>query len=243
MSQKFCQKMKGEKQKTLYKCEKCQDRGWIIIPKEHSQPLFIKCECQNVNKVKGQWKESGIKVEMCKYTFSNYKVWNEFSKKAKESASSYYLNFDVVRYSRHNSIMFCGQVGSGKTHLAVALSLNLLNNDLNVVYFPYRDMITSIKQNMLDAEYYANIINKYQVCDVLFIDDLFKGKINESDINIIFEIINYRYYNCLPIIVSTEFTIDKLLAFDEGVGSRIYEMCKRYVVEMPKGIGNNYRLR
>ena len=60
---------------------------------------------------------------------------------------------------------------------------------------------------------------------------------------IIFEIINYRYYNCLPIIVSTEFTVDMLLAFDEGVGSRIYEMCKRYVVEIPKGIENNYRLR
>ena len=108
---------------------------------------------------------------------------------------------------------------------------------------PYRDVVTSIKQNMLDVEYYANIINKYQVCDVLLIDDLFRVKINESDINIMFDIINYRYYNCLPIIVSIEFTVDKLLAFDEGGGSRIYEMCKRYVVEIPKGIENNYRLR
>ena len=214
-----------------------------LIPREHAQALFVKCECQNVNKVKGQWKESGIKVDMCKYTFSNYKVWNDFSRKAKDSASSYYVKFDVIRYSRHNSIIFCGQVGSGKTHLAVALSLNLLESGLNVVYLPYRDVVTSIKQNMLDGDYYANVINKYQVCDVLLIDDLFKGKINESDINIMFEIINYRYYNCLPIIVSTEFSVDKLLSVDEGVGSRIYEMCKRYVVEIPKKMENNYRLR
>ena len=243
MNQKDCQKKKEEEQRTLYKCDKCEDRGWIIIPRERKQPLFVKCECQNVSKVRGQWKESGIKVDMCKYTFGNYKIWNEFSKMAKDSASSYYMKFDVIRYTRQNSIMFCGQVGSGKTHLAVALSLNLLDRGLNVVYLPYRDVVTSIKQNMLDAEYYGNIINKYQVCDVLLIDDLFKGKINESDINIMFEIINYRYYNCLPIIVSTEFTVDKLLDFDEGVGSRIYEMCKRYVVEIPKGIENNYRLR
>lgn len=243
MSQKFCQRMREEEQKTLYKCEKCHDRGWIIIPREHAQALFVRCECQNVNKVKGQWKESGIKVDMCKYTFSNYKVWNDFSRKAKDSASSYYVKFEVIRYSRHNSIIFCGQVGSGKTHLAVALSLNLLESGLNVVCLPYRDVVTSIKQNMLDGDYYANIINRYQVCDVLLIDDLFKGKINESDINIMFEIINYRYYNCLPIIVSTEFTVDKLLSVDEGVGSRIYEMCKRYVVEIPKKIENNYRLR
>lgn len=37
--------------------------------------------------------------------------------------------------------------------------------------------------------------------------------------------------------------MDKILDFDEGVGSRIYEMCKRYVVEIPKGIESNYRLR
>ena len=102
--------------------------------RERKQPLFVKCDCQNVSKVRGEWKESGIKVYMCKYTFGNYKIWNEFSKRAKDSASSYYMKFDVIRYTRQNSIMFCGQVGSGKTHLAVALSLNLLDRGSNVVY-------------------------------------------------------------------------------------------------------------
>ena len=108
---------------------------------------------------------------------------------------------------------------------------------------PYRDVITKIKQNMLDAEYYSKLISKYQTCEVLLIDDLFKGKINESDINIMFEIINYRYLNFLPIIVSTEFNIDRLLSFDESVGSRLYEMCKDYVVEIEKDMNNNYRLK
>ena len=41
---------------------------------------------------------------------------------------------------------------------------------------PYRDVITKIKQNMLDDDYYKKTINKYQKCDMLLIDDLFKGK-------------------------------------------------------------------
>jgi hypothetical protein len=57
-----------------------------------------------------------------------------------------------------------------------------------------------------------------------------------------FEIINYRYLNYLPIIVSSEFSIESLLAFDEGVSSRIYEMSKDYTVEIEKDIRNNYRL-
>ena len=74
------------------------------------------------------------------------------------------------------------------------------------------------------------------------LDDLYKGKVNETDVNIIFELINYRYLNHLTIIVSTEFTVEKLLSFDEAIGSRIYEMSKDYIVEI-EGTENNYRLR
>lgn len=105
----------------------------------------------------------------------------------------------------------------------------------------YRDVITKIKQNVIDEKKYASMILKYQVCEVLLIDDLFKGRLNESDVNIMFEIINYRYLNFLPIIVSSEFTIKKMLEFDEGIGSRIYEMSKDYVVEIKNDIRNNYR--
>lgn len=180
---------------------------------------------------------------MTKQTFTNFTVWNKASERAKDTAVAYYTDFAEVRNSRRNSIIFCGQVGSGKTHLSIALGLNFLKKKIKVVYMPYRDVITKIKQNMLDQEYYTKTISKYQLCEVLLIDDLFKGKINESDINIIFEIINYRYLNFLPIIVSSEFTIERLLNFDEAVGSRIYEMSKDYVVEINKDINNNYRLR
>ena len=229
--------------KVLYKCDKCQDTGWILVPQEHSQPLAITCECRKIDKLKKEWKSSGINTEMSTHKFSNFEVWNVSAERAKDTAVAYYNDFDKVRNGRRNSILFCGQVGSGKTHLSVALAINFLQKKTKVVYMPYRDVVTKIKQNMLDAEFYSKMISKYQICEVLLIDDLFKGKINESDINIVFEIINYRYLNFLPIIVSSEFSIDRLLAFDEGVGSRIYEMCKDYVVEIEKDIRNNYRLK
>jgi len=108
---------------------------------------------------------------------------------------------------------------------------------------PYRDVVTRIKQNMMDDEYYKKTISKYQTCEVLLIDDLFKGKITESDINIMFEILNYRYLNYLPVIISTEFIVENLLSFDEAVGSRIYEICKDYIVEIERGREGNWRLR
>lgn len=180
---------------------------------------------------------------MINYKFANFQVWNDSAGNMKDTATVYFNEFDEIREKRRNSIMLCGQVGSGKSHLTIALAINFLKRKIDVMYMPYRDVITKIKQNMIDEEYYRRSISKYQTCEILLIDDLFKGKVNESDINIIFEIINYRYLNFMPVIVSSEFSVDKLLDFDEGVGSRIYEMCKDYIVEVEKTVLNNYRLK
>ena len=67
------------------------------------------------------------------------------------------------------------------------------------------------------------------------------GKVTESDVNIMFEIINHRYLNNKSIIISSELFQEDLLKFDEAIGSRIIEMCKGRIVEI-RGIENNYRL-
>ena len=44
----------------------------------------------------------------------------------KETATNYYKSFSNIKDSRQNSIGFFGQVGSGKSHLTIALGLNIL---------------------------------------------------------------------------------------------------------------------
>lgn len=226
-----------------YKCVECRDTGWLIEYRADSQPYARRCKCYEIERVTNQWKKAGINPEVSNQTFNSFEIWNSSSKKAKDTATAYYKAYDSIKRERKNSILFCGQVGSGKTHLSIALALNFLKKKYAVVYMPYRDIITNIKQNMLDEEFYKKTISKYQTAEVLLMDDLFKGKINDSDINIMFEIINYRYLNHLPMIVSTEFPVEELLNFDEAVGSRIYEMSKNYIVEIEKKKENNYRLK
>lgn len=201
------------------------------------------CKCREMAKIQKIWEQSGISVNDIDKSFSNFETWNIKIRDMKDKATSYYRQFEKIKGERTNSIMLCGNPGCGKTHLALALANNLLKKkQVPVVYMPYRDVITDLKQHMTDEEYYKRTLSKYQNCEVLLIDDLFKGKINETDINIMFELINYRYLNRLPMIISTEFTIEKLLSFDEAIGSRIYEMSKNYVAQI-QGSNNNYRLR
>ena len=106
---------------------------------------------------------------------------------------------------------------------------------------PYRSSITNLKQSILDEENYQREINIYKNAQVLMIDDLFKGRLTESDINIIYEILDYRYFKSLPVIVTTEKSISDLLEIDEAIGSRLYEMSKNYLTEMV-GDKLNYRI-
>ncbi|CEO09852.1 ATPase AAA [[Clostridium] sordellii] len=72
----------------------------------------------------------------------------------------------------------------------------------------YRDVMTYVKQNIIDKEIYEKIVGKYKNVRVLLIDDLFKVSISKSDVNIMFEIVIFRYFNNLPIMTSCEMGID-----------------------------------
>ena len=116
-----------------------------------------------------------------------------------------------------------------------------MRQNVSVIYMPYRNAVTKIKQTLTNNSAYDREMSRYTQARVLYIDDFLKGRITESDVNIIYEIVNYRYMNNLPIIVSTEKFLDDLIAFDEAIGSRIIEMCRGNIVQL-QGRELNYRL-
>lgn len=241
-----------------FECEICKDEEWIYDTKTNTARP---CKCREVKQYKRMLLSSGISKDFLKIGFREFgtKGMHETVVKAKEAAILYYQNFNEIRNVRKNSITFLSKningiktgVGAGKTHLSIALANNIMKkHNVGVLYMPYRDVITKLKQNMIDEEYYQREVNKYKNASVLLIDDLFKGKVNDTDINIMFEIINHRYLNKKPIICSSEFGKDELIAFDQATGSRIIEMSKDYLVEigltskeLSDGKTLNYRLR
>ena len=220
-----------------YKCNKCNDRTFILIDNE-----AVPCECRALREAESILKHSGISKEFSKKTFDNFDYSrNAFAVNIYTLAKCYANSFKDIEKERCNSVLFMGQSGCGKTHLSLAIANNFMKNGIGVVYMNYREDMTSIKQNILDSEVYNKYLNRYKNARVLLIDDLFKGNITPSDINIIFEIINYRYFNNKPIIVSTEKYKSDLLKIDEAIGSRILEMCDKFNIEV-RGKGLNYRI-
>lgn len=233
-----CSQNVNDYQESNYKCNKCRDMLFIM----QEDGTAKECECRPLRIAEDKLQASGVSEEFRKKRFENF----DYSR-SKETmlaysiAKSYSKDFEEIRVTRENSVMLIGQVGSGKTHLAIAISNVLLDKGIGVIYMPYRDSITNLKQSILNAENYQREISKYKNAQVLLIDDLFKGEATPSDIKTMFEILDYRYFKNLPVIVTSEKTVDDLIKIDEAVGSRLYEMSKDYVAEL-QGEKLNYRI-
>lgn len=225
-------------------CPKCGGSMWITWVDEQGCDMARRCECFEPTMAKRRIARSGISEPFRAKGFKNFDTRGIARlEKAYTICVDYCKNYQDFKESRHNSILLLGQVGCGKTHLALASANALLDyQKIRVIYMPYREMITRLKQNITDEDAYNKTIDELKTAPMLVIDDLLKGKTTESDINILFEIVNYRYVCNLPMIVTSEKTTGELLDFDSAIGSRLIEMAEGRIIEF-KGNELNYRLR
>ncbi len=218
-----------------YNCDKCHNKGLIVRAYQSENGgwnmAFRDCECMETRRTIGRMKRSGLKDIIRDYTFAKYQAVEPWQKQIKEAA---------VAYSKEPKGWFFvgGQSGSGKTHICTAICREFLLAGMPVQYMLWRDDVVKIKAAVTEPDSYKALIARYKDTKVLYIDDLFKtGKSPDgaaqrptgADINVAFEIINYRYANPdLLTIISSECTVDQLLDIDEAVAGRIVERAKAF---------------
>ena len=140
-----------------------------------------------------------------------------------------------------------GAVGSGKTFICTGIARELLHAGKQVVYMPWVTEAARIK-SLANEQEQDEALRLFRTCEVLYIDDFFKPTTLQAaptgaDVRIAYDIINYRYNNLLPTIISSEKYLTELLDIDEATGSRIYERCRGNYINVRRGEGRNYRMR
>lgn len=230
-----------------YNCDKCRNRGLIMRPFETGgvwSTVCSECECMKIRTTIKRMQKSGLKNIIKDYTFAKYQAVEDWQIKLKDAA---------VKYADNPSGWFFigGQTGAGKTHLCTAICREFLLNGRAVKYMLWRDDVVKLKGAVNDTETYASLMDTYKRTEVLYIDDLFKtGKGPDgqkqqptaADINIAFEILNYRYNNsALLTIISSECTVNDIIEIDEATGGRIFERAEAFSLKPDKR--KNYRLK
>lgn len=226
-------------------CSKCKGNGFILFRDDKGREIARPCECRERMIAENRLKASGISESFQKKTFESFNTKdNEILSSAKSKAMDYADNFEKIESETRNSALFIGQVGCGKTHLSMAIANKLLKDkNVGVVYMPYRETMTLLKQLAMDDKYkYEEEMHRLINARVLVIDDLFKGSTTEADINYMFQIVNTRYLNNKPFICSSEKNHLQLLDIDEAIGSRLIEQAKGHTVWFREDRKLNHRL-
>lgn len=230
----------GEGSLTGYDCRVCKNKG-VIYYELDGYEMFKDCDCMEIRRSIKRIEKSGLKNALKKCTFENFKIEQPFQEIMKSKA------IDYINDSEGKWFFVGGQVGCGKTHICTAIVRKFLTSGKPARYMQWRDEIGKIKANANSGEY-EKLIEPWKAIEILYIDDLFKTEKDKrpttADINVAFEILNYRYRNSdLITIISSERSISEIIDIDEGVGSRIFELSRGYCTNVDPDRQKNYRLR
>ena len=212
-------------------CKKCGNTGqfWWRDPQEwitiHSQD----CVCMPKRKIKRALKRSGLEDIIDNYTFEKYKANTPQAAKLLEMAKA---------FTREDSGWFflSGHPGSGKSHLCTAITCALIDQGKTAHYMVWREEVNKLKfaKNDIDREENEKRKETLKNVQVLYIDDFFKGQVSAPEIQLAFEIINYRYnHRKQRTVISTELPMDSILRIDEALGRRIVERAGVYCLTSP----------
>jgi DNA replication protein DnaC len=183
--------------------------------------------------------KSGLSKRLRRYTFANFKPYVSVeATRAVERVEEYLERWGKNR-EEGRGLYFCGGVGTGKTHLAVAVMNELIQRRrVPSLFVTVPELLDNLRGAYNDPgrdldEWMAAVKN----AEFLVLDDLGSERPTEWVQERIFVIVNHRYRETLPTVFTSN-TGPKDLAqqLGERTASRIIAMCDWIALE-----GNDYR--
>lgn len=222
---------------------------------------YERCEC---NDAQAYWNEYDLKKLRMLEEEKKLELMQEFSRKvekiiknskmSKRNLSYKFDNFELntrnekvfnnlknyserlVNCIEKKGLILVGNNGVGKTHIACSIANKLIENGIPVIYGTLINLLAELR-NSYDTDNNISemeIIKLYENVALLIIDDLGKEKPTDWVLEKLFLIVNNRYNNYLPIVITTNYNrnqlrerlcVNKNYSMVDSIISRLYEMC------------------
>ena len=223
-------------------CEKCRDpiqKDIVILNVLRRVPIVCSCRKKELEQkaIEDENKEKQIRLNSIfknslldeKFLKCTFKNWdhNKGSEKVFKICSKYADNFKIAK-DNNLGLLIHGEPGNGKTHAVSCIANYLLEKGVPVVCVSISKMLERIKEtyNSYGKEGEETVLRSFSNADLLIIDDLGTEQISEWSQAKIYNIIDARYRNELPIIVTTNIKVSDLEEmYHKRTYDRLMEMC------------------
>lgn len=203
-------------------CDKC---GEILAEERERREM----EAHQKMTIETYLSRSGImRGILAQMTFENFN--SQLAGKAYEIAKEYAEGFGK---DTTTGLMLYGKAGSGKTHLACAITRSIIEQkQIQARFTRIVDLLAEIRKTFDENEQYrteneSDLIHRYTSVPLLVIDDLGAEKTTDWVRQILYQIIDERWIEQKPIIVTSNLNLEELEArFEERIASRVAALCR-----------------
>src|ERR687893_861208 len=182
---------------------------------------------------------SGLSKRMKGYALANFDHYvSPAATRARIKVDEYLKDWEENREAGRG-LYFCGGVGTGKTHLAVAVMNELITKKrVPSLFVTVPELLDNLRGAYNDpGRNLDEWMDAVQNADLLILDDLGSERVTEWVRERIFVIVNHRYRESLPTIFTSNIgPKDLAQQLGERTASRIIAMCDWIALE-----GEDYR--
>jgi len=200
-------------------CPICHGLGYVRLDVPLGHPKFGKiqiCECrasQARQDIYDQLYALSHLNELSHMTFDNFEPHGRVGLYPEE-AKSIELAYDQARVFSENLqgwLFLQGGYGCGKTHLAAAIANFAVQIGVPTLFVTVPDLLDSLRYALSEVENsFEEQFNEIRQINLLILDDLGTQNATPWAQEKLFQIINYRYINRLPTIVTTNMRLDQI---------------------------------
>lgn len=220
-------------------CPQCMDTGRIL-----KNGVSLPCGCSFQQRRQSLLTRSGLAKRLERANFQDLdltlysmnpmegtqRTIRENAELVFNAAKHFAYNFDGTKDTR--GLLIEGHVGSGKSYLMGCIANYLIDRDIEIRYIVYGELIETIKSsfNSKSDTTMESILKELQEVPVLLIDDLGTEHITDFTSSTLYQIIDKRYREERPFIVTSNFSPNELShqmgLMGERIFHRIVETCR-----------------